>query len=119
MDADAPACNLRTRAKRSHWRRVTGVQRVALILCGVAAAVLIHGLTVDHTTYDDRFVLYFRSRQLWWQRRYQSNKYFLGTSLCTCTDARYAVVGMRCAVVGTCLRMLALLAITAWARAVV
>jgi hypothetical protein len=65
---------------RSRWRRLTGLQHVALILSGVAAAVLIHALTVDHTTYDDRFVLYFRSRQLWWQRRYQRNKYFLGTS---------------------------------------
>ena len=72
---------------RSRWRRLTGLQRSALILCGVAAAVLIHALTVDHTTYDDRFVLYFRSRQLWWQRRYQSNKYFLGTTLLTAMDA--------------------------------
>ena len=59
---------------------MNGPQRTAVVLCCVAAAVLIHGLTVDHTTYDDRFVLYFRSRQLWWQRRYHRNKYFLGMS---------------------------------------
>ena len=44
--------------------------------------VLLHALTVSHRTYDDHFALYFRSRQLWWQRYYQKHDYFLGATLC-------------------------------------
>ena len=63
---------------RSWWRRATVRQRLGLILAAAAAAVLVHALTVSHTTYDDRFMLYFRSRQLWRQRYYRKHDYFLG-----------------------------------------
>ena len=56
------------------------------MLSAVAVAVLIHALTVSHRTYDDRFMLYFRSRQLAWQRYYQRHDYFLGVPLRQCHE---------------------------------